>query len=252
MLAERVIPCLLLKENGLVKTRRFKKPVYVGDPINAVKIFNEKEVDELILLDIEASKNEKEPDYAFIEQIAGECFMPLCYGGGIRTLDQAAKIFASGIEKVSLQASILENPWLIEEIAARYGTQSVVVSIDIKKNLLGKHQLYSGIKKKKNMDWKGYLLRCIEAGAGEILINSVDNDGMKNGMDLKLIAQASDLAKVPLIAVGGVGSLEDIRDGIQAGANAVAVGSMFVFQGPHNAVLITYPEYDELEELLTQ
>jgi imidazole glycerol-phosphate synthase subunit HisF len=251
MLKHRVIPCLLLKNGGLVKTRNFEKPKYIGDPINAIRIFNEKEVDELIVLDIDASKTSKEPDYEVIEQIAGECFMPLCYGGGIKTVDQVQRILSLGIEKISVQTSILSNLDLVCDISSRYGNQSVVVAIDIKKNLLGQYRLYSSATGKVlSENWIDFMQKAISAGAGEILINAVDKDGSMNGMDLSLIKSAASACKVPLIALGGVGSLDDIQSAVKSGASAVSAGSFFVFYGPHRAVLITYPKYNELVNLL--
>ncbi len=251
MLKHRVIPCLLLRNGGLVKTQKFANPKYIGDPINAIKILNEKEVDELIVLDIEASKTSQEPDYEIIEQLAGECFMPLCYGGGIRTIEQAQRLFAMGVEKVSIQTSALKNLDLVSDITSRYGNQSVVVSLDIKRNLLGQYKLYSAATGKSlSENWLEFLQSAIAAGAGEILISAVDKDGTMSSMDLALIQSAASVCSVPLIALGGVGSLNDIQSGVKAGANAVAAGSFFVFYGPHRAVLITYPKYDELVNLL--
>lgn len=252
MLKHRVIPCLLLQNNGLVKTQKFSHPKYVGDPINAIRIFNEKEVDELIVIDIQASKLGQEPNYQLIEEFAGECFMPLCYGGGIKTVEQAQRLFAAGVEKISLQSSIISDCNLVREITSRFGNQSVVVSIDIKKNLLGQYKLYSSTQGKIiSMDWLDFLRQATQAGAGEILLNSVDKDGAMTGMDLQLIATAASVCTVPLIALGGVGSLTDIQSAIKAGASAVAAGSFFVFHGPHRAVLITYPQYTQLVNLLT-
>lgn len=251
MLQHRVIPVLLLKNNGLVKTTRFKEPKYVGDPINAIKIFNDKEVDELMLLDIMASKEKREPNFALIEQIAGECFMPLAYGGGITTFEQAQKLFSLGIEKVCIQSSAIENPDLITELAEHYGSQSIVVSIDIKKSWLGKYELYHASKAKSlSLNWKNYLIEVIEAGAGELVLNAVDKDGTLSGPDLELIKTATSLSKVPLVALGGVASLSDIKAAINAGASAVAAGAFFVYHGPHRAVLITYPKQDELKKIL--
>jgi imidazole glycerol-phosphate synthase subunit HisF len=251
MLQHRVIPCLLLRNGGLVKTEKFANPKYIGDPINAIRIFNEKEVDELIVLDIEASKVSREPNYQIIEQIAGECFMPLCYGGGISTVEQAQRLFSIGVEKVSIQTSALSNLDLVNKITSRYGNQSVIVSIDIKKNLLGKHQLYSSASGKVlSQSWVDFQKMAISAGAGEILVNAVDRDGTMSGMDLPLIKMASSDCTVPLIAMGGVGNIKDIQEAVQAGANAVSAGAFFVFYGSHRAVLITYPKYDELINLL--
>ena len=252
MLQHRVIPVLLLKNNGLVKTTRFKDPKYVGDPINAIKIFNEKEVDELMLLDILASKGKREPNFSLIEQIAGECFMPLAYGGGITSFEQAQRLFSLGIEKVCLQSSAIENPALITKLAAHYGSQSIVVSIDIKKNWLGKYELYYASKAKTlSLNWKDYLSQVIAAGAGELVLNAVDKDGTLSGPDLELIKMASALSKVPLVGIGGVASLADIKAVIHAGASAAAAGAFFVYHGPHRAVLITYPKQDELKKIFS-
>ena len=247
----RLIPVLLLKNGGLVKTTKFKDPKYVGDPINAIKIFNEKQVDEIMVLDITASKEGREPNYSLIEQFAGECFMPLAYGGGIRSVEQAKRLFASGVEKICIQTAALENPYLITELAERFGSQSIMVSIDIKKNWLGSPQVYSTCREKIiGTNWINLLQQCIDAGAGEVLLNAVDKDGTLSGPDLDLIQKASKAVQVPLIAVGGISSLEDIKAAINVGASGVAAGAFFVYYGPHRAVLITYPRYEELQSLL--
>ncbi len=252
MLKHRVIPCLLLHNGGLVKTHRFSKPKYVGDPINAIRIFNEKEVDELMVLDISASKEKREPTYALIEEFASECFMPLCYGGGIRSLEQARRLFGLGVEKICLQTAALDDPSLITRIAEQFGSQSVLVSIDVKKSWRGKDELYAAARGKTlAQPWMDFMKTAIAAGAGEVVLNAVDRDGVMRGMDLELIHKASAAAPVPLIAVGGVGSLADIKSGVQAGASAISAGAFFVFHGPHRAVLITYPRYEELEQLLS-
>jgi cyclase len=252
MLQHRVIPALLLQNNGLVKTTRFKDPKYVGDPINAIRIFNEKEVDELMLLDITASKENREPNYEMIEQIAGECFMPLAYGGGVRTVEQAQRIYALGVEKICLQTSAFDNPGLVTELAQRFGSQSVMVSVDVKRNWMGKPQLYSSARASSlGSDWVKLTKQLVDAGAGEVLLNAVDKDGTLQGPDLALIEQLSQAINVPLIAVGGVGSMEDIKAAVNAGASAVAAGAFFVYHGPHRAVLITYPKYAELEALFS-
>jgi len=250
VLKHRVIPALLLRNGGLVKTTQFKDPKYVGDPINAIRIFNDKEVDELMVLDITASKESREPNFALIEQLAGECFMPLAYGGGIRTVHQARQLFALGVEKVCLQTAALGSPNLISKLANQFGSQSVMVSVDVKKNWLGKPKLYqSAAGKLMNAAWLDKLHELVSAGAGEVLINSVDKDGTLSGPDLQLIKQAADHLGVPLIAVGGVSSLTDIKACVDAGASAVAAGAFFVYHGPHRAVLITYPKYQDLEQL---
>lgn len=252
MLIHRVIPCLLLSQSrgGLVKTLKFGKPKYVGDPINAVKIFNEKEVDELMVLDIDATRERRGPDFKMIEELASECFMPLCYGGGIRTAEDARTLFSLGVEKVALQSVVAENPGIIREIADRAGEQAVVVSIDVKRNWLGRPQPYSaaGVKQPSS-DWRDAVRQAVANGAGEILLNAVDRDGTLAGPDLELIREASALADVPLVAIGGIGSLDDMKAATDAGASAVAAGAYFVFQGPHRAVLITYPRYEELQAL---
>ena len=253
MLKHRVIPALLLRGNGLVKTTKFKDPKYVGDPINAIRIFNEKEVDELMVLDITASKEGREPNFEMIEQFAGECFMPLAYGGGIRTIEHAKRIFASGVEKVCLQTAALSNPRLISDLAERFGSQSIIVSIDVKRNWLGRPGIYASSQGKiLSGNWLDRMAELIAAGAGEVLVNAVDKDGTLSGPDLELIHQASENIRVPMIAVGGVSSLADIKAAVDAGASAVAAGAFFVYHGPHRAVLITYPKYHELEKLLME
>lgn len=250
MLKNRVIPCLLLRNGGLVKTLKFSDPKYVGDPINAIRIFNDKEVDELMVLDITASKENKEPNYDLINQFASECFMPLCYGGGIKTKEQAQRIFTLGVEKVCIQTAALDNMKLVSDLAAQYGNQSILVSIDVKKDWLGKAKLYSASSGKTlSKNWIEHMMDAVKAGAGEIVLNAVDRDGTQKGMDLDLIKQASKAIGVPLVAVGGAGSLQDIKAAIDSGASAVSAGAFFVFQGPHRAVLITYPRYKELEQL---
>jgi imidazole glycerol-phosphate synthase subunit HisF len=251
MLKHRVIPCLLLRDGGLVKTLKFGKPKYVGDPVNAIRIFNEKEVDELMVLDITASREGREPDFTLIERFAGECFMPLCYGGGVRTVEQARRLFSIGVEKICLQTAVIDDCALISEIASRFGNQSVIASIDVRKDIFGRRRLYaSSAGKAHPLPWQEQLRRVVAAGAGEVVLNSVDRDGVMQGMDLELIREASAAIGVPLIAVGGAGSLEDIRAATAAGASAVAAGAFFVFHGPHRAVLITYPNYRQLESLL--
>ncbi len=249
MLRYRVIPVLLLHNNELVKTKKFKNPVYVGDPINAVKIFNEKEVDEIIILDITPGLCGN-LNYSLIKELAEECFMPLCYGGGIRSLEDADRLFDLGIEKISLRSAIFENPHLIEILAAKYGSQSLVVSIDIKRNILRTPTLFRG-KRDLNAtkNWLSFIKRMENSGAGEILLNSVDRDGMFSGYDLELISLVSNYVNIPLIALGGASCLEDFKLAIDCGASAVAAGSFFVFSGEHRAVLITYPSSEIADKL---
>ncbi len=238
-------------DKGLVKTVRFKDPKYVGDPLNAIKIFNDKEVDELFVFDIEASKKETDPDLDFIRVFASECFMPVCYGGGISNLGQIREICACGIEKVSLNSGILNNFNLIREAKETIGSQGVVVTVDVKKNVFGKYKIYDyRSNKTTKTDLISYITRAEEAGAGEILINNVDNDGTMQGYDIGLMKKVTDAVSIPVIACGGAGSLDDFKKvKALADVSAVAAGSFFVFYGKHKAVLITYPKYDEREGL---
>jgi cyclase len=246
MLRPRVIPCLLLHQGGLVKTMRFRNPTYVGDPVNAIRIFNDKEVDELVVLDIDASREGREPDYALVEHIAGECFMPLCYGGGVRTVEQAARLFSLGVEKVSLQTAALQDMNLLRSIADRFGSQSVIFSLDVKRGWFGRvHAFAAATRRSVSASWQKILVEAVAAGAGEVMLNVVDRDGTMSGMDQELVREASSLVSVPLVAMGGVGSTSDIEAGFRAGASAVGAGAFFVFHGPNRAVLITYPRPDE-------
>jgi imidazole glycerol-phosphate synthase subunit HisF len=251
MLTTRVIPCLLLKDGGLVKTIRFREPKYVGDPINTIKIFNDKEVDELLLLDITASRERKGPAYSTVSQIASECFMPLCYGGGVTSLDEAKRIVGLGVEKIALNHAAITRPEVIREIADLLGSQAVVVSVNVKKNWRGAFRvLDSGTGKLTDLDPVEHAARAVTLGAGEILINDVDRDGTQQGYNLELIRRFTDRLSVPVIACGGAWTTEHLRQAVsQSRASAVAAGSMFVFQGPHRAVLISYPAYSELERL---
>ena len=248
MLLNRAIPCLLLDKDGLYKTVQFKKPIYVGDPINAVKIYNEKEVDELMILDYTSSRDKREPNYELLKQIASECFMPLAYGGGINKYEQAAKLFELGIEKVALNNSAIENPNLIKEITSVYGNQSVIVSLDIKKNLWGKYTVFTMNGSKKAQEDLVQLLKKIEnLGAGELLITNIDREGTWTGYDIELIKLVSETVNIPVIANGGCGNINHISDAVKLGkASAAAVGSMAVFQKKGMGVLISFPKYDEL------
>jgi cyclase len=252
MLATRVIPSLLLKGSGLVKTTKFKNPVYIGDPINAIKIFNTKEVDELVLLDITASKDGRGPAFETIRNITNECFMPLSYGGGIRSIDDIRAILKAGIEKIVVNHAAIADPELIKKAASEFGSQAVIVSIDVKKSLWGGYQVYSSsgakVSEKDPVRWA----RMAEGlGAGEIYLTAVDNEGTMKGYDLELIQSVSSAVRIPVIASGGAATIEDFRMAkSQGGASAVAAGAMFVFQGPHRAVLITYPPRDALERAL--
>jgi len=252
MIQNRVIPCLLLKGDGLVKTEKFKNPRYVGDPINAVKIFNTKEVDELIFLDIMASKRDADPNYEMIENIASECFMPFCYGGGIRSVEDAKRVLNIGAEKIAINTSALRDDAYISELSNQVGSQSIVISVDVKRNLWGRYEIYNHCSDKSfNSDPVAYAKKMESRGAGEILINSVDRDGMMSGYDLKLLKMIADAVNIPVIACGGAGELSHFGQAVAAGASAVAAGSMFVFIGKHKAVLINYPEYKEITSLFS-
>jgi cyclase len=251
-LFNRVIPCLLLHDEGLVKTVRFKRPRYVGDPINAIRIFNDKYVDELILLDISASRRGADPDFDLVARIAGECFMPLCYGGGIRTIEQARRLISSGVEKLSINSMAIDRPELLGELSRELGISSVVAAIDVKRDVFGRQRVYHpGRRRLTDLDPVEHAKAVVQAGAGEIFLNSVDRDGCLSGYDISLISRVSAAVGVPVISSGGAANLSDMRAGIDAGASAVAAGSMFVFYGPHRAVLINYPEYDTVRELFT-
>lgn len=253
MLRPRIIPCLLIQDGGLVKTVKFKDPKYVGDPINAVKIFNEKEADELIVIDIDATANAVEPNYAQIAKLAAECRMPLCYGGGIRTAQQAKNIIALGVEKVAISSAAFENPHLISQIAEEIGRQSVVVVLDHKARLLSKHQevwTHNGTRNTKRS--------VIEAaqefeklGAGEIVLNSIENDGKMKGYDVELAIKLREAVRIPITILGGGGSLEDMRSVVAAcGVVGVAAGSFFVFKGAYRAVLISYPSAQQKDDII--
>ncbi|MCK5334499.1 MAG: imidazole glycerol phosphate synthase subunit HisF, partial [Candidatus Aenigmarchaeota archaeon] len=234
----------------LVKTVNFKEPKYVGDPINAVKIFNEKEVDELVFLDVMATPESRKPDFELISKITTECFMPFAYGGGINSIETIKTLFTLGVEKVVLNTAALETPSLVKDASAIFGSQSIVVSIDAKKDLLGRSRLFirSGTKS-TGIDPVQFAIQIEKAGAGEIFLNSIDHDGCMDGYDLDLIRNVSEAVKIPVIACGGAGKLDDFREAICFGASAVAAGSFFVFYGPHKAVLINYPSPKELREL---
>jgi imidazole glycerol-phosphate synthase subunit HisF len=252
MLRHRVIPALLLSGRGLVKTTKFAKPQYVGDPINAVRIFNDKEVDELLFLDINATRESRGPQFDVIEDVARECFMPFAYGGGVRDRETMAKLFALGVEKIALNSAAAQSPKLVEEAATAFGSQSVIVSIDVKKRFLSGYEVFSHAGTRgTGLAPAEHAKRMAQCGAGEILINSIDRDGTMAGYDIELVRSVAQAVDVPVIACGGAGKLSDFAAAVKdGGASAVAAGSMFVFQGRHRAVLITYPDYRELEELL--
>jgi cyclase len=249
MLRARVMPCLLLRGHGLVKTRRFRDAVYVGDPVNAVRIFSEKEVDELVLLDIDASREGREPNYDLIAEVAGECFMPMAYGGGIRNLEQVRRLIRCGVEKVIVNSAACESTAVIRAAADVFGSQAVVGAIDVHKSLLGAWRVMacSGTRD-TGLSLDVHVRALVDAGAGELLVNNIDRDGMMEGFDLELIKRVALQVPVPIVACGGAGTVQHLRQAVQeAGASAVAAGSMFVFHGRHRAVLINYPAAAELE-----
>ena len=252
MLRSRIIPCLLVHNKGLVKTVKFKDPKYVGDPINAVKIFNEKEVDELMVLDIDATRENREPNIEMIKNLADECRMPFCYGGGITTAEQARKIISLGAEKVALSNSALNNIELCKEIGLIIGNQSVVVVIDVKKKKLFRgYDIYThnGTKKSK---WKlnDLIEKLEEIGIGEIVLNSIDNDGIMQGYDTTLIENVRKKCSMPITLLGGAGTLDDIKKLISKfKIIGAAAGSLFVFKGKYRAVLISYPNRQERKPL---
>jgi len=248
----RVIPMLLLRGKGLVKTVKFKEPKYIGDPINSVRIFNEKEVDELVFLDITATTEGRGPDFELLADIAGEAFMPMAYGGGITSLEQVKRIFSLGFEKVVIDSAAYDAPQLIRDAVAIYGSQSIVGCVDVRRTLLGRYELSSHAgKTKQNVGLTAHVRELERLGIGEIIVNSVDRDGTQSGYDLKLIREVSSAVSIPVVACGGASSLDDfvaaVHDG---GASAVAAGSFFVFVGPHRAVLINYPARADLTKRL--
>jgi len=252
VLRPRIIPCLLVHDGGLVKTVRFKEPKYVGDPINAVKIFNEKEADELIVLDIDASVQGAEPNFRLIAQFAAECRMPLCYGGGVKTAQQAKRIIGLGVEKVAVSSAAIDNPAVITEIANEVGSQSVVVVIDAKKKLLGGHEAWTrNGKKNSGRSVLEFAKQAAELGAGEIVVNSIDNDGLMTGYDLALARKVREATRLPMSFLGGAGSLADFGKLIaECGVVGAAAGSFFVFKGAYRAVLISYPAPAQKDELI--
>jgi cyclase len=243
----RIIPSLLIHDGGLVKSRKFSDYKYVGDPINAVKIFNEKEVDEICIIDIDASREGKKPAIDKIADIVSEAFMPVAYGGGIHSLDDAKALFANGIEKVIINKAAVTKPELITTIAGQYGSQSMVVSIDVKKTFLSGQKVFTDNgRTNTGLNPVQFARQMEEAGAGEILLNSIDRDGSFSGYDLVLIREVTQAVNIPVIAIGGASDVDDFLAAVEAGASAVAAGSLFVFQLPHRAVLISYPSQKEL------
>ena len=248
----RMIPCLLLKGQGLYKTQKFSKPVYLGDPLNIVRIFNDKEVDEICILDITATKEKRGPNFDFLAEIASECFMPLSYGGGISSLEDCKRLFGLGLEKIILNTALFTRPELIREAADQFGAQSVVASIDVKKSFLGGYHVWSHcgtVNTKK--DPVSMAQEVARMGVGEILLNSIDRDGTMEGYDAKLVAMISEAVPVPVIACGGASSLENMAGLVKTTqVSAVAAGALFVFYGPLRGVLINPPSYHQFKAAL--
>jgi len=250
MLKTRVIPCLLLKGNGLVKTVKFGNERYIGDPINAVKIFNDKEADELIFLDIMATEENKRPPFDLLKRISTESFMPLSYGGGVRSLEDIKEIFKIGVEKVSINTQAIENPDFIKEASEHFGSQSIIASFDVKKTGGGYKVFKKRGREETEIDPVSFAVKMQKKGAGEIFLNSIDRDGTMEGYDQEIIRKVSEAVNVPVVACGGASGIEDFRKAVDVGASAVSAGSLFVFIGPSRAVLINYPSSEELEEKL--
>jgi len=249
MFKPRIIPVLLMKNRGFYKGIKFKDHKYVGDPINTVRIFNDKEADEIAILDIEASRLNKSIDFDYLKEVVSEAFMPVGYGGGIKTVEDAKRLFAIGIEKVVLNTNAVLNFDLVRSLADKFGSQSVVFSLDVKRTLLGQRVFIKSGTEKTKYEPLELALIMQELGVGEILLNDIDRDGTFEGYDLELIKSISSKLSVPLIACGGARNLDDFRLAIQAGASACAAGSMFVFHMPHRAVVISYPKYEDIKKL---
>jgi cyclase len=251
MILPRIIPCLLLRDTGLVKTVRFKNPVYVGDPRNAVKIFNEREVDELVLLDIQATTLGKTIQYELIHEIVSEAFIPIGYGGHVTSVEEARRLVALGIEKIILCTAAVRDPNLVGRLAGFIGSSSTVVCIDYRKNIWGRNEVMTGGGRQgTGRNPLEFAQEMEKLGAGELIVNSIDRDGTMLGYDLDLVREIVATVSIPVIACGGAGGLTDVRQVVEAGASAAAAGSMFVFQGKHRAVLINYPSRKEIKECL--
>lgn len=251
MLRPRIIPCLLIHKGGLVKTVGFEKPKYVGDPLNAVRIFNEKEVDELMVLDIDATRLGREPDYALIRNMAAECRMPLAYGGGVRTVEQFERLVSLGVEKVSVSSAAIAEPGLVRAAASRVGSQSVVVVLDVRRRGQRYEVFTHNGTRPTGLDAVEQARRAEAAGAGEIVLNAIDRDGEMKGYDIDLVGKVREAVTVPLTVLGGAGKLADIGALIQKfGIVGAAAGSLFVFKGVYRAVLINYPARADKDALI--
>jgi cyclase len=255
MLRPRIIPCLLVRNSGLVKTIRFGESKYVGDPINAVRIFNEKEVDELTVLDIDATTQQRKPDYGLITKLAAECRMPLCYGGGVTSAEQIEKIIGLGVEKVALSAAAVQNPMLISDAASRVGSQSMVVVIDVKRaGLRRRYEVFThNGRRSTGLDPVEFAKKVEDLGAGEVVVNSIDSDGGMKGYDIELVDRIRKAISLPMTVMGGAGTLADIEDLIRRfGTIGAAAGSLFVFKGVYRAVLINYPNRGDKDALVAR
>jgi imidazole glycerol-phosphate synthase subunit HisF len=251
MLRPRLIPCLLVHQGGLVKTVGFDKPKYVGDPLNAVRIFNEKEVDELMVLDIDATREQRDPDYTLIRNLAAECRMPLAYGGGVRTVEQFERLVGLGVEKVAVSAAAVAEPGLISAAAARVGSQSVVVVLDVRRKGTSWQVFTHNGTRATGLDAATFARECERLGAGEVVVNSIDRDGQMKGYDLELVRCIRDAVSRPLTVLGGAGSLADIGALLREfGLVGAAAGSLFVFKGVYRAVLINYPSRADKDKLI--
>lgn len=249
MIQARVIPCLLLRGNGLVKTKKFKDAVYLGDPVNAVRIFSEKEADEIVILDIDASREGREPNYELIAEMAGEAFMPVAYGGGVRSLEQIRRLIRSGVEKVVINTLATESLDTIRAAVDIFGSQAIVGAVDVRRKLLGGYAVMAkSARESTKLNLRQHIQHLVQAGVGELLINDVDRDGCMSGYDMALVRSVTQVP-IPVVVCGGAGTLEHLREAVlDGGASAVAAGSMFVFHGKHRAVLINYPKAAQLEE----
>tara|TARA_B100001287_G_scaffold106033_1_gene89245 strand:+ start:26732 stop:27487 length:756 start_codon:yes stop_codon:yes gene_type:complete len=247
MVFKRIMPCLLIKNKRLVKTKKFKNPSYIGDPINALKIYNEKEVDELVLLDINASKSNSNINFELITDFAAECFMPLAYGGGVKTLSDFKKLYRLGIEKVIVNTLIFDDSEVIKAAVHNYGSQSVIVSIDVTKNKNGKYEIHSHSKRKNRKPIEDFIKHTLSLGIGEIMLTSIDREGTWRGYDLELLDYVNKLVDIPLIANGGCGNINDLKN-VLYGTNiqAAAIGSMAVYQKKDTGVLIKFPKREQI------
>lgn len=248
----RIIPCLLLKNGGLVKSVKFKNHTYVGDPINAVKIFNDKEADEIAIIDIQATTENRGPDIMLISEVVSEAFMPVAYGGGVNDIRQLENLFFIGVEKVIINRAAHTNSQLIKEAAEHFGSQSIIVSIDVKKTTFKGYRVFTDNgSHDTGVEPSDFAKKMEELGAGEILLNSIDRDGTYRGYDEELISKVSHAVEIPVIALGGASSVTDFKKAMLGGASAVSAGSMFVFKRPHRAVLISYPSNKEIQKQIS-